>query len=162
MGISIHGYADILPNFRLGFLPPLCIIAAAPKKELAMKYSAKISAIIAMGILLNGAPLAQGQQGRSAVTTLTVHVIPEELLRIDTKGSVSLKIRLARASAARLWAADICASPPPEAIVIAKSGTYNIPGFTTIGVGYVCLQSSDGALNDAVPIAAGTKTQSDP
>jgi hypothetical protein len=98
-------------------------------------------------------------QGRTATASLELQVRPEELLQ-DQDGSVVLKIRLARGTTARLWAANSCTSPSPQSHVITMSGTYSIPysalapvsSNLSPGTMQVCLVSSDGMLNDSLPV----------
>jgi hypothetical protein len=108
--------------------------------------------------LLTGVPQLYAQ-GRTATASLVLRVRPEELLQ-EQNGSVLLKIRLARGTTARLWAANSCTSPSPESQVIIFSGNYTIPLNTLTpvssdlapGATHVCLMSSDGVLNDSVPV----------
>ena len=84
---------------------------------------------------------------------------PEVLLQ-NQNGAVLVKIRLARGTTARLWAANTCTSPSPESHFIAQSGIYTIPhsALTPVssnpisGATQVCLASSDGVLNDSLPV----------
>jgi hypothetical protein len=119
---------------------------------------ARTAALIGVIVLLTGA-LQLYAQSRTATTSLALQVRPEELLQ-DQNGSVVLKIRLARATTARLWAANSCTSPSAESQLITKSGIYSIP-FNTLrpaisepnsSASYVCLLSSDGMLSDSLPV----------
>jgi hypothetical protein len=117
----------------------------------------RTAALIGVIVLLTGA--LQHAQSRTATASLVLQVRPEELLQ-DQNGSVILKIRLARGTTARLWAANSCTSPSPESQVITKSGIYSIP-FNTLrpaisdpnsSASHVCLLSSDGMLSDSLPV----------
>jgi len=126
-------------------------------------------ALIGVFALLSSLPQLYAQ-GRMATASLVLRVRPEELLQ-DQSGSVVVKIRLARGTTARLWAANSCISPSPESHVITLSGTYTIPhdAFTPVsspsfGPVQVCLASSDGVLHDSLPVegsgaANGTAVQ---
>src|SRR5258708_2632697 len=87
-----------------------------------------------------------------SIGQLYVAVRPELLATLDGSGSVQIRIRLAPGAQARVWTAATCASPSPDAYVIARSGTYRIavdtlPGNATI----VCVASSDGLLSSSTP-----------
>jgi hypothetical protein len=118
----------------------------------------RMAALIVVIVLLTGVPRLYAQ-GRTATTSLALQVRPEELLQ-DQNRSVVLKIRLARGTTARFWAANSCASPSPQWHVIAMSGTYSIPYSALTPVSsspspstmQVCLVSSDGMLNDSLPV----------
>jgi hypothetical protein len=118
----------------------------------------RTAALIVVIVFLTGVPPLYAQ-GRTATTSLALQVRPEELLQ-DQDGSVVLKIRLARGATARLWAANSCASPSPQSDVITMSGIYSIPYSVLAPVssnlspttGQVCLVSSDGMLNDSLPV----------
>jgi len=99
-------------------------------------------------------------QSRTATVSLVLQVHAEELLQ-NQNGSVLLKIRLARGTSARLWAADSCASPSPESQIVTQSGIYSIPlnilrptiSDPNNSASHVCLLSSDGLLRDSLPVA---------
>jgi hypothetical protein len=109
-------------------------------------------------VLLSGVSLAHAQ-GRMAASALLLQVRQEVLLQ-DRNGTLVVKIRLARGTSARIWAADSCASPSPESSVISASGIYTIPhtAFAPVSSSaasaatQVCLASSDGVLHDSVPM----------
>ncbi len=113
---------------------------------------ALVAALLACAAQLYG-------QSRTTTSSLTLQVHPEELLQAQS-GSVLLKIRLARGTTARLWAANTCTSPSPQSHVITMSGVYSIPFSSLAAVSgesgrpmmLACLVSSDGALSDSVPI----------
>jgi hypothetical protein len=117
-----------------------------------------MAALIGVILLLTGVPQLYAQ-GRAATTSLVLQVRPEELLQ-EQNGSVVLKIRLARGTTARLWAANACTSPSQETHVITQSGIYSIPlsAFAPVssnpspGRTRVCLVSTDGALDDSLPV----------
>lgn len=98
-------------------------------------------------------------QRRTATTSLELRVRPEELLRVQND-SLVLKIRLAPGTIASIWAANSCTSPAPQSRVISASGTYTLPlhalmsmlSNPTSSATQVCLASSDGVLNDSVPL----------
>ena len=117
-----------------------------------------VAALISVILLLTGVTQLYAQ-GRTAGTSLVLQVRAEDLLQ-EQNGSVGLKIRLARGTTARLWAANSCTSPSPESQVIAVSGIYSIP-FNVLrpmisgsnrSVNQVCLLSSDGMLSDSLPV----------
>lgn len=118
----------------------------------------RMAALVSLILWLTSAPQLYAQR-RMATASLVVQVRPEEQLQ-SQNGSVVLKIRLARGTTARLWAADTCASSSQATHVITLSGTYSIPwsGFTPVSNNpsssamRVCLASSDGALNDSLPV----------
>lgn len=118
----------------------------------------RMATLIGVIVLLTGVPQLYAQS-RTAAASLVVQVRPEELLQVQD-GSVVLKVRLARGTTARLWAAKSCTSPPLESQVIIASGNYTIPLNTLIPVSsdhspnarQVCLTSSDGVLNDSRPV----------
>ena len=115
-------------------------------------------ALIGVMVLLTGITHLYAQN-RTATTTLVLQVRPEERLE-DQNGVVALRIRLAGGTTASLWAASSCASPSPQSHVITMSGIYSIPHSTltpvisnpSSGTMRVCLASSDGVLNDSVPV----------
>jgi len=115
-------------------------------------------AMLIVGIaLLVGAPQLHAQ-GRFASASLVLQVGPEEFLK-DLNGNVMVKIRLARGTMARLWAANSCTSPSAESHIIAVSGIYTIPysaltpaGGPSSGSTEICLASSDGVLHDSLPV----------
>ena len=83
---------------------------------------------------------------------LSVTVRPELTATLDGGGSVQVRIRLAPGTQARVWTAESCAAPIPDAYVIARSGTYHIATSTLAGNGTtVCLASSDGRLAFSIP-----------
>ena len=96
---------------------------------------------------------------RVANSSLVLRVSPEELLQVKD-GSVVLKIRLGPGTIANVWAANSCTSPAPQSQVVTASGTYTFPLPTLMsGISdpnpsttQVCLVSSDGTLNDSVPV----------
>jgi hypothetical protein len=115
-------------------------------------------ALIGVMVLLTGITQLYAQN-RTATGSLVLQVRPEERLE-DQNGIVALKIRLAGGTTARLWAADSCTSPSPQSQVITMSGIYSIPhsALTPVinnpgsGTMRVCLASSDGLLNDSLPV----------
>ena len=116
------------------------------------------AALIGVIILLTGG-IQLYAQARMASTSLVLQVRPEELLE-DKNGTLVLKIRLARGTTARLWMANSCTSPSPESQVITNSGNYNMPlnalrpvsSDSNSSASHVCLVSSDGVLNDSLPV----------
>jgi hypothetical protein len=127
-----------------------------------------MAALIGVIVLLTGV-IQLYAQSRTATASLVLQVRPEELLQ-DQNGSVVLKIRLARGTTARLWAANSCTSPSPESQVITMSGIYSIPlnalrpviSDPNSSASHVCLLSSDGVLNDSLPVvmmAPGNSTR---
>jgi hypothetical protein len=129
-----------------------------PSTARARGMTAALIGIIIFLTLLTG-EIQFYAQGRTATASLVLHVQPEELLQARN-GSVVLKIRLARGTTARLWAASSCASPSAESQVIMASGTYTIPNNTLTpvrsssapGTMQVCLLSSDGVLHDSIAV----------
>jgi hypothetical protein len=128
---------------------------------------ARTGALSTVIVLLTGA-IQLAAQSRMATASLSVQVRPEGLLQAQS-GSVALKIRLSRGTTARLWRGNDCASPSPQAYLISMSGTYNIPfgalKSAVVDAGQrtkrVCLASSDGLLNDSLPVEiseAGTSS----
>ena len=118
----------------------------------------RMAALIVLIVLLTAVPQLYAQR-RTATSSQALQVRPEELLQ-DRNGSVALKIRLARGTTAGLWVANSCASPSPQSHVITMSGIYSIlysaltpvssnPSPSTM---QVCLVSSDGMLNDSLPV----------
>ena len=109
-------------------------------------------------VLLSSVPQLYAQRGM-VTDSLVLRVRPEVLLQ-DQNGTVLVKIRLARGTTARLWAANSCTSPSPESHFIALSGVYTIPqsaltpvsGNPISGATRVCLASSDGVLYDSLPV----------
>ncbi len=124
----------------------------------AARARGRTAALIGVMVLLTGLNQLYAQ-GRTATPSLVLQVRPEELLQ-DQNGSVVLKIRLARGTTARLWAANSCTTPSPPSHVITMSGIYSIPHRVLTPVisnpspsmMRVCLVSSDGALNDSLPV----------
>lgn len=118
----------------------------------------RMAALIVVVVLLTGVPQLYAQ-GRTATSSLALQVRSEELLQ-DQNGSVVLKIRLAHGTTASLWAANSCTSPSPQSHVITMSGIYSIPYSALTPVSsnpspsttQVCLVSSDGMLNDSLPV----------
>jgi hypothetical protein len=114
--------------------------------------------IVMLAALLTGT-LELHAQSRTATTALAVQIRQEELLQVQTD-QVALKIRLARGRTARIWSDMACTSPSPGAIVITKSGIYTFPLSDIQPVnknpgdvaGAICLESSDGALHDSIPL----------
>ena len=125
----------------------------------AARARGRAPALIGVMVLLTAITQLYAQN-RTATTSLIVQVRPEELLE-DQNGIVALKIRLVRGTTASLWAADSCTSPSPQSQVITLSGIYSIPHSTLTpvinnpgsGTMRVCLASSDGVLNDSLPVA---------
>ena len=119
----------------------------------------RITALFGMIFLLTGLPQIFAQ-GRTATVSLVLQVHAEEVLQ-NQNGSILLKIRLARGTSVRLWAADSCASPSPEAQIVTLSGIYNIPlnlmrpasSDPNSSASRVCLLSSDGMLRDSLSVA---------
>jgi hypothetical protein len=118
----------------------------------------RLAALIGALVLLTG-EIHLYAQSRTATASLILQVRPEELLQ-EQNGGVVLKIRLARGTTARLWAANSCTSPSPQSHVLTISGIYNIPlsAFTPVSdnptpsTTQVCLLSSDGVLHDSLPV----------
>jgi hypothetical protein len=117
--------------------------------------------------LVLGSPLLwlRAQKSKVATTTLVLTVVPEERMALQGN-AVSLKIRLASGTTARLWAGTSCGTALPASLVITRSGAYSIQP-TALGVTYtpaasevvsVCLLSSDGLLHDSVAIRGAVLT----
>ena len=103
--------------------------------------------------LLSAAVLGTAQQ--IATGQLCVAVRPELSATLDGSGSVQVRIRLAPGAQARVWTAASCATPRPDAYVIALSGMYRIAVDTLPGSGaVVCVASSDGRLSSSTPLPA--------
>jgi hypothetical protein len=117
-----------------------------------------MAALIAILVLLTS-HIQLFAQSRTATISLELRVSPEELLQVKD-GSVRLKIRLAPGTIASVWAANSCSSPSPQSQVISASGTYTLSLHTMMAgisianasAAHVCLASSDGTLNDSVPV----------
>jgi hypothetical protein len=117
-----------------------------------------MAALIVVISLLTGVTQLYAQ-GRMATASLILQVRPEELLKV-MNGNVMLKIRLARGTTARLWGANSCTSPSPDAQVVTMSGTYSFPWSALTPVSsnlspstmQVCLVSSDGMIYDSLPV----------
>lgn len=130
------------------------------------RASGRMAAHISMIVLLTG-QIQLYAQSRTATTSLVLQVRPEVLLQ-GQNGNVILKIRLARGTMARLWAANSCSSPSADSQVITTSGIFSIPLKTLepvisnpdSGTSHVCLLSSDGALNDSLPVVMITPVNS--
>jgi hypothetical protein len=100
-----------------------------------------------------------------ATTMLMVHVVPEERIEVQAY-AVSLRIRLAAGTTARLWADTSCGAAPLQSGIITSSGAYSIL-LEALGVTYsprasegvsICLLSSDGLLRDSVAIRGAVLT----
>jgi len=146
-------------------LPPLARAGGCPSQAWfnilpasPPRARGRMAALIVAVVLLTAAPQLYAQ-GRTATSSLALQVRPEELLQ-EQNGSVALKIRLARGTTAGLWAGNSCASPSPQSHVITMSGIYSIPYSALTPVSsnpspstmQVCLESSDGVLNDSLSV----------
>lgn len=137
---------------------PATVMTDAIRPTRTRRVAGRGMAMLIVGIaLLAGAPQLHAQ-GRIATASLVLQVRPQEFMK-DLNGSVSVKIRLARGTTARLWAANSCISPSSESQIIAVSGIYTIPysALTPVsspnsGATEVCLESSDGSLHDSLPV----------
>jgi hypothetical protein len=118
-----------------------------------------MAALMGAVFLLAAGTHVHAQSRMATPSSLGLLVRPEVLLQ-DQNGSIVLKIRLARGTTARLWAANSCTSFSLPSQVILASGTYTIPLNTLTPVSSkpvavssrVCLVSSDGVLNDSLPV----------
>lgn len=110
-------------------------------------------------ILLQGSAALLHAQSRTASSAVVLQVRPEERLE-EQLGRVILRIRIARGTTARIWAANSCAASSFESQVITQSGNYSFPLSALTGESshpgadalQVCLTSSDGALSDSLPV----------
>ena len=94
--------------------------------------------------------LASAGNADVASATVTVTVRPAAQLNLLGASQVQIKIRLNRGAEGRLWTADSCTAPPPEAQTISRSGVYTLP---LEGAGSrVCLTSTDGTLSSSLAL----------
>lgn len=134
------------------------LLAAQPSKLRPHPPRARVRLAALLGVILLLAVVPRlFAQGRTGASSLTLQVRPEEVLQ-NQDGSVVLKIRLARGTTARLWAASSCTSPSQASQIITLSGMYRIP-LTAFALASgstspmrVCLASTDGVLNDSLPV----------
>jgi hypothetical protein len=105
----------------------------------------RLASLLAVVGLLQGWN-AFGAQSRS--TAITVVVRPAATLILEGVRSVTVKIRLAPDSHAKIWRSDNCdASLPVNSHVISTSGVLSVPLEAIEGGGSkICLASSDGTL----------------
>ena len=158
----LDGALELRERSREKSVRPPCarseLLAAQPSTLRPSPPRARVrrAALLGVILLLAGVPRLFAQ-GRTGTISLTMQVRPEELLQ-NQNGSVVLKIRLARGTTAHLWAASSCTSPSQASQVITLSGMYSIPltafapASGSTSPMRVCLASTDGVLNDSLPV----------
>jgi hypothetical protein len=80
-------------------------------------------------------------------------VVGEQMSVSVQNDVLQLKIRLAPEVSASIWTAENCSAPSDQAMLIQKSGIYNLPLNSFAPDAKACVLSSDGVLVASVPLS---------
>lgn len=127
--------------------------------RLAPRRTLKWALAVLLSVDLIGVASALHAKSNTVTATLVLQVSEASLVE-QQNDNVIIKLRLARGVAVNLWGGKSCTATGDESQIITASGSYTIPLSQIFPrqkadgdeQGFICLQSSDGALRRSLPI----------